>query len=168
MKRIDYEYYGWLIGQVHIPNRKSYNDVFELMHNMEFVWTVPNDDNRVQDGLDLRQEFSNRHHQELLLQGVTMLEILISLSRRLAFTASGDATVWAWKLLKNLKLTKKVDPLTSIGRKRVIEILEAVVWRTYQPDGQGGFFPLKAPKEDQTHVEIWYQMNAYVIEMKGY
>lgn len=165
MKRIDYEYYGWLISQVDIPNHKSYNDVFEMMHNMEFVWTVPNDDNRVQDGLDLRYEFAGDDSKTLLLQGVTMLEILISLSKRVAFTASGEPQVWAWRLLKNLKLTKKPDPLTELNRARVIDILETVIWRTYRMDGTGGFFPLKNPQKDQTQVEIWYQMNAYVIEM---
>ena len=152
-------------ARVDIPNHKSYNDMFELMHNMEFVWTVPNDDNRVQDGLDLRYEFAGDDSKRLLLQGVTMLEILISLSKRVAFTAGGEPQVWAWRLLKNLKLTKKPDPLTELNRARVIDILETVIWRTYRMDGTGGFFPLKNPQKDQTQVEIWYQMNAYVIEM---
>ena len=35
----------------------------------------------------------------------------------------------------------------------------------YERDGQGGFFPLKYPTEDQTKKEIWDQMNLYVNEM---
>ena len=59
MTKLDIDYYEWLIDQIVIPNGKSYRDLFELMHNLEFVWTVPNDDNRVQDGWDLRPEFAN-------------------------------------------------------------------------------------------------------------
>jgi hypothetical protein len=47
----------------------------------------------------------------------------------------------------------------------VEEILYALIWRTYDPDGVGGFFPLAWPKEDQTKIEIWYQMNAYAKEI---
>jgi len=40
-----------------------------------------------------------------------------------------------------------------------------LIWRDYHADGRGGFFPLTNPDTDQTKVEIWYQMNAYVTEM---
>jgi hypothetical protein len=162
---LDYEYYGWLKAQVEIPNGKSYDGLFEIMHNTEFVWMVPNDDNRLQDGLELRDEFANGSKQILNLPGVTLLEILISLSRRTAFTAGGTPEQWAWQLLRNLRLHKKPDPLTEHQATRVKDILDTLIWRTYQRDGRGGFFPLKHPDEDQTKVEIWYQMNKYVMEM---
>lgn len=165
MKNIEYDYWDWLVLQIKIPNNKSYNDLFARMHNLEFVWTVPNDDNRLQDGLDLRYEFTGDHVLDPILGGASFLEVLIALSRRVAFTAGGDQENWAWRLIKNLKLTKKFDPLTDQNEERVDDILYSVIWRTYQYDGQGGFFPLKFPEKDQTKVEIWYQMNAYVIEM---
>lgn len=166
-KQIDYEYYEWLISQIHIPNNKTYLYLFERMHNLEFFWTVPNDDNRVHDGLDLRGEFLNGTRRKLSIDGdgVSILEVLVSLSRRVAFTAGGDAPQWAWKLLKNLHLTKMFDPLSDDNIERIDEILDAVVWRTYRRDGQGGFFPLKNAVDDQTKIEIWYQLNAYVMEM---
>jgi len=136
------------------------------MHDLEFVWTVPNDDNRVQDGLDLRHEFLDGARRRLRIDGASILEVLIALSRRVEFTAGGDATVWAWRLLKNLRLSKMSDPLTGSEADHVDEILDSLVWRTYQRNGEGGFFPLKHPLEDQTKVEIWYQMNAYVMEMQ--
>jgi hypothetical protein len=162
MNPADYEYYEWLVSQIDIPNDKTYKDLFELMHNYGFVWIVPNDDNRVQDGLDLRTEFLDGTRKHIEREEVSMLEILVSLSRRVAFTAGGEAPEWAWRLLKNLKLTKCYDPLSNPAK--VMDILEAVVWRTYRRDGYGGFFPLRDPHDDQTKVEIWYQLNAYVIE----
>lgn len=162
---LDYKYFEWLVSQVRIPNGKTYNDVFEIMHNTEFVWTVPNDDNRVHDGKDLRYEFGESQSIKLKLDGVSVLEVLIGLSRRTAFTGGGEPEEWAWRLLKNLRLRKCSDPLNLENRRRVEDILDALIWRTYRPDGLGGFFPLKHAMEDQTQVEIWYQMNTYINEM---
>lgn len=167
MNQINYAYFEWLTSQIHTPtNGKTYGELFSRMHNLEFVWIVPNDDNRVQDGLDLRAEFLHGTRRRLALNGVSMLEILVSLSRRVAFTAGGDAEQWAWRLIKNLHLHKASDPLSDTMSKRIDETLYALVWRTYQPNGQGGFFPLKYTDQDQTKIEIWYQMNAYVNEME--
>lgn len=167
MTQIDYDYFEWLTSQINVPNRKTCNDLFERMHNLEFVWIVPNDDNRVQDGLDLRSEFVNGSRRKLNLKGVSFLEVLVGLSRRVAFTAGGDSRNWAWRLIKNIKLNKMSDPLTSEKANKVDEVLNALIWRTYQKDGRGGFFPLNQIAEDQTKVEIWYQMNAYVIETQA-
>lgn len=167
MTRHDYEYYEWLVAQVDIPNGKTYAGLFERIHNVEFVWTVPNDDNRIQDGLDLRLEFANERVIDLNLETATMLEILISLSRRAAFTGGGHPERWAWQFLKNLRLYKISDPLTEEKTKRINDILDTLIWRTYRPDGKGGFFPLKNPMDDQTKIELWYQMNVYVMEMNS-
>jgi hypothetical protein len=159
------EYFEWLTSQIYINNNRTYNDLFERLHETEFIWTIANDDNRVQDGLDLRAEFLDAVRGEAELpQGASVLEVLIALSRTMAFTAGGNPRIWAWKLLRNLKLNKSTDPLTGEKAARVEEILEALIWRTYSRNGQGGFFPLREPHEDQTKVELWYQMNAYVME----
>lgn len=165
MNPLDIEYYDWLVGQIHIPNGKSYGILFERMHNLEFHWTVPNDNNRLKDGLDLRFEFARKKAKTLQLEGATFLEVVVALSRRLAFVAGGDANRWAWKLLKNIRLTKMNDIPTDAESRDMDEILDAVIWRTYKPSGLGGFFPLDNPAADQTQIEIWYQMQAYVNEM---
>lgn len=167
MPKIDYEYYEWLTSQIDIPNEKTYNELFERMHNTEFVWTVPNDDNRVQDGLDLRSEFTNDNPDDLNLGGVTFLEVVVALSRRIAFTAGGNKHPhqWAWTLLKNIGLRKMSDPLGARKSDLVDDILHTVIWRTYHPDGRGGFFPLQNSEYDQTKIELWYQMNLYIAEL---
>jgi hypothetical protein len=166
MNKTDRKYFEWLVSQIDIPvgNPNTYNDLFAKMHGQEFFWTVPNDDNRVGDGAALRDEFLNgRSHY--FGYGVSILEVLIALSRRLEFIAAGKASDWAWQLLENLRLNKASDPLTGKKADNADDILYALVWRTYSRDGQGGFFPLVSAKEDQRKVEVWYQMNAYVIEI---
>lgn len=46
----------------------------------------------------------------------------------------------------------------------VDQVLQALNNRTYDKDGRGGLFPLHDPGVDQTKVEIWYQMNYYLLE----
>lgn len=175
-KQIEYDYFEWLISQIEIRSSRTYHELFERMHNTEFVWFVPNDDNRVQDGLDLRIEFVNdvpmtrKEHEAFNMwlrnKGSTVLEVLIGLSRRVAFTAGGVANWWAWKLIENVHLQRMSDPLTREKTKRIDEVLDALIWRTYNYDGKGGFFPLTEALEDQTKIEIWYQMNKYVMEIQ--
>ena len=170
MTTSDVEYYNWLVSCVHIPNGKSYFGIFEIMHNTEYHWTVPNDNNRIADGLNLRPIFraivQNGEGPPLSLDArtATTLEVLVALSTRMEFQMDGQAPRWAWKLLKNLRLTGFDDPLSDEDREHVNDILHALIWRTYKPNGQGGFFPLKHPEEDQREVEVWYQMNKYAIE----
>lgn len=161
-KTNDLKYFHWLVSQIHNPTDKTYFDLFERLHVTEFVWMVPNDDNRVGDGLDLRREWDN----VMVGKSASVLEVIVALSQRTAFIAGRqDAPHWAWKLLKNVGLTRMSDPLTENKADKVEQILEDLIWRTYRPNGQGGFFPLKNPQEDQTKIEIWYQLNEYVMEI---
>lgn len=160
------DYFLWLIAQIGIPerNRNTYNDLFMRLYETEFVWMVPHDDNRLQDGIELRYEFGARR-ADFSDMPVSMLEVLIALSRRVAWTTDRSPEFWAWQLLDNLRLTKSSDPLVGQKAERVEDVLEALIWRTYAQDGNGGFFPLNYPRDDQTKREIWDQMNAYVNEM---
>lgn len=170
--RLAEKYFRWLGTQIrteHGNPEADYWDLLNLMFAKEFVWLIPHDDNRAVDGLDLRSEYCYSQGLELNaltnLGPVTFLEVLIGLSRRLSFAAGGNAQGWAWQLMNNLELHKMPDPLSRRKAKQVEDILETCIWRTYTPDGQGGFFPLAWSDEDQTKVELWYQMAAYIDEL---
>jgi hypothetical protein len=165
-------YFNWLELQIRDeqekPNR-TYSDLCAIMFEKEFVWIISNDDNRIVDGLDLRVEFCySQHIRPDALRNLgpcSFLEVLIGLSRRMAFAAGGTAQGWAWQLLCNLELHKMSDPLGRRRANQVHDILDAVIWRTYQPDGGGGFFPLIDADDDQTKIELWYQMSEYIYEI---
>lgn len=166
------DYLYWL--EPHIRDEdgargKTYWDLLHIMHEKEFVWLVPNDDNRIVDGLDLRVEFCySQHIRSTALRNLgpcSFLEVLIGLSRRLSFAAGGHPTGWAWQLVINLELHKMFDRLSHRKAQKVNDILDTAIGRTYLPDGSGGFFPLAWPDDDQTKVEIWYQMANYIDEM---
>lgn len=164
------DYLHWLEPQLRDDNDdKSYWGLINLMLDTEFTWSVNMDDNRLVDGLDVRVEFARETHRRLKamdsLGPCSFLEVLIGLSRRLAFAAGGQAPGWAWQLLSNLELHRLSDPLTPPKQRKAQEIMRMAMERTYSPDGTGGFFPLAWPDEDQTQVELWYQMNAYIEEL---
>jgi hypothetical protein len=161
-------YFDWLKSQVGIEygrrTSRTYEDLFRCLFSKEFVWIIPNDDNRLEDGLDLRTEFLGGGHYDVLPNGVSILEVLVALSRRLAFNAEGDPRMWAWRLLENLEIHSFVDPLTPQEEEILDDMLETMIWRQFGTDGVGSFFPLQQPKEDQREVEMWYQMSAYINE----
>lgn len=166
------DYLRWLEPQIRDSRgnpEKTYGDLVRLMFEKEFVPLIANDDNRAVDGQDLRAEFC--HEQKLRpvslknLGLASFLEVLIGLSRRLSFAATGQPQGWAWQLLTNLELHRMPDPLSRRKAQQASDILDVCISRTYQHDGLGGFFPLAWPDEDQTKVELWYQMAAYIDEL---
>lgn len=162
---VSHDYLNWLISQIQIigPPR-AYNELFFQMHSTPFVWSIEGDDSRVNDGRDLRIDYP--HRDDLSNQEyVSFLEVLLGLSRRLAFIAGGEAELWAWQLIENLGFANFTDPLTNPKRREIRKRLTMVMARTYGPDGNGGFFPLNNPEEDQTQIKIWKQLQAYVNEI---
>lgn len=131
---------------------------------------VPNDDNRVADGRDLRHEFleedglgispSDAHWMEL---GCSVLELLLVLARRLEFELGGDVEYWFWDLLGNLGLAMMHDDV-PYRKDEVQDILNRFIFRQYNYNGGGGLFPLEEPDMDQREVELWYQLDRYVTE----
>lgn len=93
--------------------------------------------------------------------------MLISLSRNVAFLTDVAVEKWFWHFLEILELADFNDS-SEIPIDLVEDILNTVVWRTYEPNGSGGLFPLRYAHQDQRKVELWYQMNAYLIENDDY
>lgn len=172
---LDELYFTWLYGQVgSITDRnpsRSYWKVLLQLHKKPFIWFIPNDDNRAEDGRSLRQEFLDYERisevdRQWLKCSCSMLELLVSLSRRLSFEDDGEPRAWFWHLMENLGLDKYNDN-TLVPEREIDKILDEVIWRTYRRNGNGGLFPLRRPYEDQREVEIWYQMNDYLLERQG-
>jgi hypothetical protein len=170
---LDELYLAWLYSQVgsvteRNPSR-SYWKVLRQLYTKPFVWLIPNDDNRAEDGRTLRidflreEEIDDRDPEWMQLE-CSMLELLIGLAQRLAFQDDGEPRAWFWHLMENLSLDKYNDN-TLVPEKEIDGILDEVIWRTYRHSGRGGLFPLKRPRANQRDVELWDQMHAYLLEM---
>lgn len=171
---IDELYFQWLYAQIgdvklKAPASKTYWLLAKQLFDKEFVWLVPNDDNRVADGRELRSFFladtGVTPDQSWLDLGCSFLEMFLALAHRLAFENGWRHDKWFWHMLDNLNLEIYTDRNYGDGTPDVIdETLERVLWRQFEPDGMGGIFPLEHPHQDQREVEIWYQACAYLAE----
>lgn len=177
MNSEDEQYFAWLYSQVCSvrlrSRRKTYYNLLAQLYNTQFVWFVPNDGNRLEDGLELRREFLGLNgNEDLEWQnlGCSFLEVVIGLCRRLSFEDDyeREPSEWFWILMTNLGLEIFTDEVydTQNPESTVCDILDRVIYRTYNRDGSGGFFPLVHPPSDQRYVELWYQLNAYMLEIE--
>lgn len=172
--RVEDRYFEWLYAQFGaVSNRnpaRSYWNLCQQLHSREFVWLVRNDDNRVEDGKALRYEFIRDQGNDgvdvyWLELGCSMLEMFVALAGRASYATDREPGEWIWKFLQNLHLDKFNDAnWKPSSRAAVDQKIDTMVYRTYAPTGRGGLFPLRNPAEDQTKVELWYQMSAYLLE----
>lgn len=170
----DNEYFSWLCRCINAP--RSYILLLYTLYSTEFYSVLPEDDNRIEDGLLLRETFDESNgysYSDTPTGNCSILEIIVGLCGRIveimgSYNDKGEG-YWFWILLNNLfdnlsdykneKLARSMSLASNVEH-----ILEVFLERGYGRDGSGGLFPLKRPQKDQTQVEIWYQMHAYLNE----
>ncbi len=168
---LDDRYLDWLYNLV---GRQAENvthcDLLDQLFHSEFVPMpeAPSDENRSADGIALRKEFVQhdvriRPTASWMTEACSVLEMLIGIARHISFEMDGSIGEWFWQLMDNAGLSRYNDHRWS--ERRVAQIVERLVWRQYSYDGHGGIFPLREPHEDQRYVELWFQMESYMLEM---
>lgn len=167
----DEGYFNWLYIQTEpMSNRnpaRTHSLLAEQMFRTEFTWSVPNDDNRVEDARELRMEFMDHYavDDKWMRESASVLEVLLALSRRISFEAGGEPADWFWRMVSNLGLWTYTDEsYTEWIAEKVAVALEIFINREYDHDGNGGLFPLHHTEMDQTEIELWYQMSYYLLE----
>ena len=169
---LEEEYFKWLCAKVmHVPTNPTPSlthwKLLQILHRIEFVWLISGDDNRVADGLELRDDFifeSRTMYPRSNIKsiaGCSVLEMLIAFSYRAEFMTDVGFRTWFWRFLENLDLCELNDA-ADIDPADVEEILDKFIWRTYEHNGKGGLFPLTRPHTDQRDVELWYQFAEYL------
>lgn len=186
---IDHDYFSWLYNIIREPKKRIYyTKLCEIFYDKSFRWFVHNDDNRCEDGLNLRRQFIEEQgldesHLEvisLMKKPCTIFEVLIALAKRMNdimydLNDQRDKTPkWFHTMLLNLGLNVYTDDY-NLGDRfpemteiKIDDILETLMDRTYDFYGHGGLFPLKSrPRKHQAEVEIWYQLMEYLDENHG-
>lgn len=175
---VNQDYFHWLCEQVMIEQEdRAYWLLAKDLHRMPFYSLVPHDENRAMDGVTLREDYLSEincpKYVRLDLEECTLLEMLVALARRMNYETEDahrevDHTAkWFWEMMDNLGLSEFDDDnyvRDGEGLLQVDDILERLVERGYSRNGEGGLFPLRRPDCDQRKAEIWYQMNAYLME----
>ena len=170
--RINEEYFEWLCELIDIrrfSREFSYRKLLRHLHNIEFTWFVPHDDNRADDGVQLRRRYALRRNDATLSDYITgpcsVMEMMVALAIRCEDTEEnvqfGDRTgQWFWGMIHNLGLTPMDD--RSFDIEYVDDAVARLLNREYEPDGRGGLFTVKNCDGDMRTVEIWYQLSWYL------
>lgn len=165
-------YFNWLCAKVnrvdHPTPSLTYWNLFRQLHSTEYIWIISGDDNRAEEGIELRSEFiteSRFPYQDGWADvGCSVLEMLIGFSRRAQFNAGETSSYWFWHFLDNLGLAS-INDASDIPPEEIDEILNIFVWRLYDEFGAGGLFPMQNPLKDQKEVEVWYQFCDYLVDV---
>lgn len=171
-------YFEWMYqlvcGEQH-SKRLFYRKLLYLLHDMEFTYTIPMDENRAEDGTDLRYRFGyeNAYESSMIAtylddQPCSVLEMMVALAIRCEEHIMDDPDIgdrtgqWFWNMIVNLGLGSMGD--TNFDRDQVEKIIHKFLNHEYKRNGEGGLFTVKHIRIDMRSVEIWYQMCWYLDE----
>ena len=181
-KRIKEEYFEWLYNYVcngRSHSKISYVKLLKLLHQIEFTFSIPMDENRAIDGIDLRYRFAvdngydsretilDIHDVMDILYGpCSVLEMMVALAIRceetiMDDTRYGDRTgQWFWNMISNLGIGLMTDDI--FDEDLVLMIIYRFLDRNYEPDGKGGLFYIRGCEDDLRDIEIWTQLSWYL------
>lgn len=170
---ISNRYFQWLYDWVckdRYHQDISYKKLLMHLHSTEFIYLIRNDQNRAEDGMNLRYRFAKTMEDDepvsYILKSLdgpcSVLEMMIALANRceedyMDDPAYGDRTVqWFWGMIANLNLGSMID--SRYDKEYVARVLYDFLHRKYERDGRGGLFRIRDCPEDMRKIEIWYQM----------
>lgn len=167
-------YFDWVCDLVDSSMCKSYKKLLNRLHEIDFTYIIPMDDNRAEDGIDLRYRFGDENDiesyiiaNELDYTPCSVLEMMIALAVRceehiMGNSDIGDRTAkWFWTMVDNLGLMGMNDG--RFDEEYVDDVIFRFLDREYERNGRGGLFIVDTDKDLRT-VEIWYQMCWYLNE----
>lgn len=168
-------YFYWLYRKVVDPDT-HYKKLLKRLHETEFTFTIPMDENRMEDGLELRYRFGAENGirdveivNTIDIFPCSVFEMMVALCIRCEEGIMDDPEIgnrtsrWFISMLESLGLAGMVDQ--RYDQNYVDERIRILLERQYSPDGRGGLFYIPGCDEDMRNVQIWYQMNWYLNEI---
>lgn len=174
-KRLRGLYFTWMTERImpFKPERKeTYTALLKKLNNTEFRYSIPMDENRLIDGLDLRYRFAcdvgidpddiSEAMEDESLPQCSILEMLVAMCIKCEEDVMYDPEfddrtgLWFWGIIDNMGLSSMSD--RNYDEETVTDILESFLDRTYAKDGRGGIAMIPAYPGDMREVEIWYQL----------
>ena len=177
-REINNKYFEWmyrLVFSEKYTKKLSYRKLLGKLHEMEFIFSIPMDENRAEDGTDLRYRFGYENDipgseivEYLDDRPCSVLEMMIALSIRCEEHIMADPDIgnrtgqWFWNMIVNLGLGNMND--SNFSMAFVEEKIKVLLDRNYGKHGEGGLFTVRNSRYDLRNVEIWYQMCWYLDE----
>ena len=170
-------YFDWMYQLVVDRYSKlSYRRLFAKLHSTEFIFEIPMDGNRAEDGVELRYRFGREQNYPAAMvasllddTSCSILEMMIALSIRCEEHIMDNPDIgnrtgqWFWNMIVNLGLGSMDDE--KFDRGYVEFVLNRLLDRQYERNGKGGLFTVSNCRRDMRSVDIWYQMCWYLDEI---
>ena len=171
------EYFNWLSDLAYgegVIRGSSFDKLLTHLHNTEFIFIHPNDQNRAEDGVNLRYRFAlfggyedrTDYVLDILYGPCSVLEMIVALAVRCEENITDDPNIgdrtsqWVWGMIRNLGLGSMID--NRFDEKFVDDALNRFLNREYEPNGKGGLFTIDHNGRDLRNVEIWCQLCWYL------
>jgi hypothetical protein len=71
---------------------------------------------------------------------------------------------WFWVMFENLGLKSMTN--SRFDKDYILDVVDRLNYREYEPDGTGGLFIAHDPTKNMLEEEIWYQMQQYLNELE--
>lgn len=159
-----------------IQKMTMYSKLFEKLYDTTFDYSISRDENREQDGIDLRYKFgyNNDIPNEVVASSLdrkpcSVLEMMVALAMSEEDVSHSDihddntADRWFWDMIESLELDDQTN--NNYSESKVDRVLQRFLNRQYRFNGRGGLFTLMNPPRDLRTVEIWYQACWYLDEV---
>lgn len=171
---INNAYFNWMYDLVcgnRFANDISYRKLLMQLHNIEFVYSIPRDSDRADDGIELRYRFPHEFVEvedigRYIVGPCSVLEMMIALAIRCEETIMdnpkyGDRTSqWFWEMLVSLGLGSMED--SRFDKKYVNDVMRTFLNRKYEANGKGGLFTIRNCEYDLRRFSIWHQLCWYL------
>lgn len=169
-------YFLWLCSLVD-ADLERYSELLYILYNIEYRWSIRQDESRATEGIMLRDEYylSSNMEEYWVLDWdgpCSVLEALIPLARRmddiLTDEFTGDRSrVWFWRFIENLGLrpydnNHLLNDIYDACEYDVQLIVNKWLDREFEFDGTGSIFPVPGAVGDQREISTIYQMYNYV------
>lgn len=167
---MDRLYFEWLLDVINYDANASetHNKLLWQMYGTPFYYSNSTDENRIFDGLKLRETYDEYYADSHSNIPCSVLEVLIALAKRceediMEDPDSEDKTPqWFWIMIQNLGLLSIDD--AHYDEMRVQKILTKFMNREYGPDGRGSIFYSDNKDRDFRSADLWYQMSWYLVD----
>lgn len=173
-------YFDWLRHESFTisSERRTYEGLLRLLHDIPFYWLLPSDANRAGDAISFRQYdfLCNQHSLEGLDQhwlhawsnsAPSVLEVLLGCARHWHQYFEGSIQYYFGHMFINMNFQMFPGKiLTAHNQEIVRRKVDDWMARQFKPNGEGSPFPIQQALDviNFRDVDIWAQMNAYSLE----
>ena len=173
------DYFEWLASTASPLVREdidpyiSFRLMLKELHSIPFVMhRYEKDNNRILDGLSLRERYSilfDVDNEEPDIYDASVLEVMVALALKIeedimSDPRYGDRThQWFNTMLSSMGLGSFTDvKIAKHGTDEIHNIINTMMFHKYEKNGTGGLFRIRKTTRDMRSAELWHQACWYL------